>query len=120
MPKIITQPDQENDIKDTTRPNKFFNCTKEFINLHTIKSNRVYGTAISNRNAIEIIDLQDDRIQAWVGGLDGKMIEGGGGRRQVEFLISDTGLIWNCTGNPKNHQIFCKHCVALALFIKKI
>jgi len=55
------------------------------------------------------------RVEAWVGGLDGKVIEGGGTKRRVEFTVSKSGLHWHCTGNPKDHQIFCKHCVALFL-----
>jgi|GEM_PF-3365022 len=28
---------------------------------------------------------------------------------------AESRLKWHCAGSPKNHQIFCKHCVALAL-----
>lgn len=96
-----------------------FNFTTEFINQNTIKSNRVYGTAIFDRGGVEIISHEDTRIQAWVGGLDGKVIQGGGSRRRVEFIYQDSKLKWNCTGNPKDHQIFCKHCIALALHINQ-
>jgi uncharacterized Zn finger protein len=94
-----------------------FNFTEEFINQHMIKSNRVYGTAIFKRGAVKIIKLEEGLIEAWVGGLDGKVIEGGGCKRRVDFFYDETGIKWNCTGNPKNHQIFCKHCVALALYL---
>jgi uncharacterized Zn finger protein len=93
--------------------------SKEFVEKHAIPSNIVYGSAIYNRNAVEVIESSDTRIEAWVGGLDGAVIEGGGSRRRVEFIASEDGLRWHCTGNPKNHQIFCKHCVALALALLK-
>jgi uncharacterized Zn finger protein len=96
-----------------------FNFTPEFITDNTINSNRVYGQAIFDRGAVEIISSEESRIEAWVGGLDGKMIKGGGGRRRVVFEFSDLALGWKCTGNPKNHQIFCKHCVALALYLNQ-
>jgi hypothetical protein len=95
-----------------------FTFTDEFINLHTIKSNRIYGAAIFERGAISIIESKVGRVEAWVGGLDGKMIEGGGSKRRVEFVDTEFGLVWNCTGNPKNHQIFCKHCVALSHYLR--
>lgn len=89
--------------------------SQNFIEENAIKSNIVYGTAIYNRNAVKFIDATDTEAEAWVGGLDGAVIEGGGSKRRVQFISSKDGLKWNCTGNPKNHQIFCKHCVALAL-----
>jgi uncharacterized Zn finger protein len=89
--------------------------SQDVIEEHAILSNIVYGRAIKNRNAVKIIEFGDTRVEAWVGGLDGKVIEGGGSKRRVEFIASETGLMWHCTGNPKDHQIFCKHCVALAL-----
>jgi uncharacterized Zn finger protein len=91
----------------------------DFIEAHALPSNIMYGDAICNRGAVSMIDCGDTRVEAWVGGLDGKMIEGGGSRRRVEFTISENGLEWHCTGNPKDHQIFCKHCVALAREILK-
>jgi uncharacterized Zn finger protein len=97
-----------------------FNFDTEFINQNTINSNRIYGEAIFNRGAVKIMSTEDAKIEAWVGGLDGKVIEGGGSKRRVEFIFDKSGLKWNCTGNPKNHQIFCKHCVALAFYINQI
>ena len=93
--------------------------SQDFIKEHAIPSNIVYGTAICQRDAVSIIEFGDTRVEAWVGGLDGKVIEGGGLRRRVEFIVAKDDLHWNCTGNPKNHQIFCKHCVALALELLK-
>ncbi len=98
---------------------KNFNITPEFITQNTINSNRIYGTAIFEKGAIEIIRVEDTVVEAWVGGVIGKVVEGGGSRRRVEFVFDSSGLTWHCTGNPKNHQIFCKHCVALALYINK-
>jgi uncharacterized Zn finger protein len=91
--------------------------TDEFIKESAIPSNLRYGNAIYARGGIEYILQKADYIEAWVGGLDGAIKEGAGSRRRVTFTISDAALQWNCTGNPKNHQIFCKHCVALALDI---
>jgi uncharacterized Zn finger protein len=95
-----------------------FTFTDEFINSHTIKSNRIYGVAIFERGAISIIESKVGGIEAWVGGLDGKATEGGGTKRRVEFVDTEFGLVWNCTCNPKNHPIFCKHCVALAHYLR--
>jgi len=58
-------------------------------------------------------------LVAWVGGLEGSVAEGGSQRRRTRLSATAAGLKWHCAGNPKNHQIFCKHCVALALAIKK-
>ncbi len=90
-----------------------------FIEKHAISSNIRYGKAIYERNAIELIESSDVQVEAWVGGLDGVVVDGGGSKRRVEFIALKTGLKWNCTGNPKNHQIFCKHCVALATWLLK-
>jgi uncharacterized Zn finger protein len=92
---------------------------QDFIEEHAIPSNIVYGKAIKNRNAVEMIEFGDTRVEAWVGGLDGAIVDGGGSKRRVEFIASEAGLKWHCTGNPKDHQIFCKHCVALALELMK-
>jgi uncharacterized Zn finger protein len=89
--------------------------TGDFIEKNAIPSNVRYGTAIYNRGAVQFIENEDGHIEAWVGGLNGSVAEGGGSKRRVRFSLSNEGLKWNCTGNPKNHQIFCRHCVALAL-----
>jgi uncharacterized Zn finger protein len=89
----------------------------DFIKTHAIPSNIAYGRAISDRGAVHIIESTDTHVEAWVGGLNGKVVEGGGSRRRVEFTVSEAGLAWHCTGNPADHQIFCKHCVALALYL---
>lgn len=82
-----------------------------------LPSNLRYGTAIHKRGAVEIIEKTSEKIEAWVGGLDGSVAEGGGSRRRVQLFSKDDKLAWHCAGNPKNHQIFCKHCVALALAV---
>lgn len=76
-----------------------------------------YGQAIHSRGGIEFIEKTPTHIEAWVGGLDGSVAEGGSQRRRTQLFVSDGNLQWHCAGNPKNHQIFCKHCVALALAI---
>jgi uncharacterized Zn finger protein len=83
-----------------------------------IPSNIVYGTQIFERGAVEWIEYSPERVEAWAGGLDGTVKEGGGTRRRVQLASTPDGLTWHCTGNPKHHDIFCKHCVAVALAIK--
>jgi uncharacterized Zn finger protein len=92
--------------------------SEEFIEASSIPSNFAYGKAIYQRGAAEFIKREADIIEGWAGGLDGTVKEGAGQRRRVTFTIDQGELRWNCTGNPKNHQIFCKHCVALALAVK--
>ena len=77
--------------------------SEQFIQKHAVPSNIKYGKAICARKAITLINSSDEKVEAWVGGLDGAVVEGGGSRRRVEFAASKDGLIWNCTGNPKNH-----------------
>lgn len=92
--------------------------TEEFIQKNTLPSNFVYGSAIYRRGGVEFIQQKTDMVEAWAGGLDGIVKEGAGSRRRVTFTIEKEMLHWNCTGNPKNHQIFCKHCVAVALALQ--
>src|SRR5579884_2491041 len=92
--------------------------TWEFIDENSLPSNLSYGTAIYRRNGVEFIKHKDDVVEAWAGGLDGTVKEGAGSRRRVTFTADRGKLRWDCTGNPKNHQIFCKHCVAVALALK--
>ncbi len=94
----------------------------ELLNLTEIQrlslpSNFKYGQAIYIRGAVEFISNEPLEVEAWVGGLDGAVIEGGGSRRRAYLFVTKEGLSWHCTGNPKNHDIFCKHCVALALAV---
>ena len=84
----------------------------------SISSNFKYGQAIYKRGAVKLIELEPTKAEAWVGGLKGTVVEGGGSRRRTQLFATSEGLVWHCTGNPKNHQIFCKHCVALALAIQ--
>lgn len=81
----------------------------------SLPSNFTYGEAICSRGAVEFIHKESSEIEAWVGGLDGTITEGAGSRRRTRLYASPKGLAWHCSGNPKNHDIFCKHCVALAL-----
>ncbi len=80
-----------------------------------LPSNQTYGTAIYNRGGVEIARQTSDSIEGWAGGLDGTIRGGAGQRRRVTFTLEEGRLRWHCTGNPKTHQIFCKHCVAVAL-----
>ena len=89
--------------------------TKDFVISLSTPSNFRLGSAIFDRNAIEVLLFDEDLVQAWVGGLFGQTSEGGGSRRKVTFRFKDGILEARCSCNPKNHQIFCKHCVALAL-----
>ncbi len=83
----------------------------------SLPSNCKYGEAIFSRGAVEFIRQEPLEVEAWVGGLDGTVREGAGSRRRVQLRATPVGLVWHCTGNPKNHDIFCKHCVALALAV---
>jgi uncharacterized Zn finger protein len=80
-----------------------------------LPSNFRYGQAIFRRGGVEFMVLSSSKVEGWVGGLGGSVDEGGGQRRRVELAATRQGLKWHCTGNPRNHQMFCKHCVALAL-----
>ena len=82
-----------------------------------LPSNYRYGEAIYRRGGVELIQQSPESVEAWVGGLDGTIAEGAGSRRRTALFATADGLTWHCAGNPKNHQIFCKHCVALALAI---
>jgi uncharacterized Zn finger protein len=82
-----------------------------------LPSNYRYGEAIFKRGGVEVIELHSAKVEAWVGGLDGTVAEGAGSRRRTTLSATSAGLLWHCAGNPKSHQIFCKHCVALALAI---
>ena len=76
-----------------------------------------YGQAIYARGGVALITETPSRVEGWVGGLTGSVAEGGSQRRRTELFVTSQGLAWHCAGNPKNHPIFCKHCVALALAI---
>ena len=80
-----------------------------------LPSNLRYGRAIYERGGVEFIEVLPSKVEGWVGGLNGSVVEGGSQRRRTQLYVTPTGLGWHCAGNPKNHQIFCKHCVALAL-----
>jgi uncharacterized Zn finger protein len=84
-----------------------------------IPSNIAYGTAIFERKAVQLISHDTNQVEAWAGGLTGSVKEGGGSRRRVTLQIENNELRWHCTGNPKDHDIFCKHCVAVALFLQQ-
>jgi hypothetical protein len=82
-----------------------------------LPSNLRYGRAIYKRGGVEFIKYTAAKVEGWVGGLDGSSAEGGGQRRRARLSSTVKGLAWHCAGNPKDHQIFCKHCVALAMAI---
>lgn len=89
--------------------------TQEFIEKISLPSNLAYGKAIYDHGGVAFIERKSNVVEAWAGGLDGTVKEGAGSRRRVTFTIERESLRWNCTGNPRNRQIFCKHCVAVAL-----
>lgn len=84
-----------------------------------IPSNLKYGTMINKRGGVEIIEERATKVEAWAGGLTGSVAEGGGSKRRVQIWLAGSKLYWHCAGNPKNHDIFCKHCVAVTLFLRK-
>lgn len=101
-------------------PKKLVDLINEEVIEHlALPSNLRYGKAIHSRGGVEIISKEDTSVEAWVGGLDGNSLEGGGQRRRTKLSSTAKGLSWHCAGNPKNHDIFCKHCVALAMAICK-
>ena len=83
-----------------------------------LPSNSRYGQAIYKRGGVEFIEFTPLKVEGWVGGLNGSVAEGGSQRRRTQLASTLEGLKWNCTGNPKKHQIFCKHCVALAMAVR--
>ena len=91
--------------------------SSDVITTLALPANIRYGTAIYNRGAIKFITSIPTSVEAWVGGLDGAVAQGGGSRRRTQLTSTPAGLTWHCSGNPKRHQIFCKHCVALALAV---
>jgi uncharacterized Zn finger protein len=76
-----------------------------------------YGRAIYRRGGVAFIEYGPREVEGWVGGLDGSVREGGSQRRHTRLFVRSGKLGWHCAGNPRNHQIFCKHCVALALAV---
>lgn len=82
-----------------------------------LPSNLRYGMAIHERDGVEFITYSPAEVVAWVGGLKGSVAEGGSQRRRTRLFVTPDGLAWHCSGNPRKHQVFCKHCVALALTI---
>jgi uncharacterized Zn finger protein len=89
---------------------------EELIGTLAIPSNIRRGRAIFERGGVQVIEQTADMVDAWVGGLDGPGIEGVSQRRRSQLFVDDTGKVArHCVGNPRDHQIFCKHCVALAL-----
>ena len=100
------------------------NITKHLNNINlsaiALPSNIRYGNAIFKRGGISIVKKNETEIEAWVGGLAGNSIEGGGSKRHVRFWVDKDQLFWRCTGNPKGHEIFCKHCVAAVLFERQL
>jgi hypothetical protein len=80
----------------------------------SIPSNIGYGKEIFKRGGVEIVLNTNAQVEAWVGGLLGDSKSGGGARRHVWFYARESQFSWHCSGNPKEHDIFCKHCVALA------
>jgi hypothetical protein len=89
----------------------------EVIKSLALPSNFKYGEAIYQRGAVKFIERERLSVEGWVGGLSGTIAEGAGSRRRTRLFITSNGLAWHCSGNPKNHDIFCKHCVALALAV---
>jgi len=85
------------------------------INELTQPSNVRYGQAIYERGGVEIISHRTDLVEAWVGGLDGTVVEGGSQKRRTRLFVSDSKLEWHCAESAKEDQPFCKHCVALTM-----
>jgi len=85
----------------------------------SIRSNIEYGKEIFKRGGVKIVLSTNTKVEAWVGGLSGDSKSGGGTRRHVWFYSKKSQFSWHCSGNPKDNDIFCKHCVALAYSLLK-
>ena len=85
-----------------------------------LPSNIAYGAEIARRGAVEIISISDSEVEAWAGGLTGTVKEGGGSRRHVWLTLKNGEITHHCSGNPKHHDIFCKHCVPVALVVGRM
>lgn len=85
----------------------------------SIRSNIGYGKEIFKRGGVEIVLNTNTKVEAWVGGLSGNSKSGGGTRRHVWFYSKHSQFSWHCSGNPKDHDIFCKHCIALTYSLLK-
>lgn len=101
----------------TVKPHLIDLVSEDLARLAT-PANVRYGTAIYERGGVELIEQGPYRVTAWVGGLGGGVASGGGQRRRTRLSSTKRGLSWHCAGNPKKHDIFCKHCVALALALR--
>lgn len=69
------------------------------------------GREIAAHGEVEILEREPDRILAKAGRKDHKIQ-----RRQVELRATTAGLTWRCTCTTKR-DLFCKHCVAVALTV---
>ena len=103
-------------MSDSKRP--LIELVSKGVDAFATPANLRYGKAIHKRGGVEFIENHAYKVTAWVGGLDGDTASGGGQRRRTRLSSTKAGLSWHCAGNPKNHDIFCKHCVALALAVR--
>lgn len=91
----------------------------EVIEQLALPSNIQYGKAILSRGGVEFVQREDSVAEAMVGGLHGDVAQGAGQRRRTTLNLGPDGaLVWHCACNSKSRQIFCKHCVALALALQ--
>lgn len=83
-----------------------------------IPSNIRYGTRIVERGGVSVISSDDTATEAWVGGVDGTVRDGGGQRRRARLTLESGDVIARCGGGPAQER-WCKHTIALAIFLKQ-
>src|SRR5215469_10977189 len=66
--------------------------SSDVITTLALPANIRYGTAIYNRGAIKFITSIPTSVEAWVGGLDGAVAQGGGSRRRTQLTSTPAGL----------------------------
>jgi uncharacterized Zn finger protein len=72
-------------------------------------SNLRLGRDILDQGGVELTRLESLRVSAKVGG-----VAAADQRRTVELFSGPAGLEWSCTCTGRE-DLFCKHCVAVAL-----
>jgi uncharacterized Zn finger protein len=69
------------------------------------RSNLRLGEEIVRQGGVELIEFGPSKVVARVGG---------GQRRKAELDSTPQGLAWRCSCTSRR-ELFCKHCVALAI-----
>lgn len=84
---------------------------REILSELAMPSNLRLGEEIFKSGGVELLSLDENHAAAKVSG---------GQRRRTEIEAKDDELKWKCSCLGKSSQVFCKHCVALAMAIEEI